>query len=163
MRRGKGRKARLTYLAPGAKAALDAWLALRGTVVGPLFLPLTKSNRAALRTRRPQAVAETLARWASEAAVALALTPGSVSHGDWQSPGCRRGHRDRPPTAAGTPTQSRRRVMIAWGACQAPCRESPACFLHHTHCCRVAPSASDSIDPQQKRRLRQVTFFQTLN
>jgi site-specific recombinase XerD len=70
VRRGKGRKARLTYLAPGAKAALDAWLALRGTVAGPLFLPLTKSGRAALRALRPQAVAEVLTRRASEARVA---------------------------------------------------------------------------------------------
>lgn len=70
VRRGKGRKARLTYLAPGARAALDAWLAVRGTGTGPLFLPLTKSGKVVLRPLRPQAVAELLARRAEQAAVA---------------------------------------------------------------------------------------------
>ena len=70
VRHGKGRKARLTYLAPGAVAALGAWLAVRGSEPGPLFLPLTKSGKATLRPMRPQAVAEVLARRATEAAVA---------------------------------------------------------------------------------------------
>lgn len=70
VRRGKGRKARLTYLAPGAVAALDAWLAMRGAEAGPLFLPLTKSGKAMLRPMQPQAVAEVLARRAEQAAVA---------------------------------------------------------------------------------------------
>jgi site-specific recombinase XerD len=70
VRHGKGRKARLTYLAPGARAAIDAWLAVRGTEAGPLFLPLTKSGKAMLRPMRPQAVAEVLARRAAQASVA---------------------------------------------------------------------------------------------
>jgi site-specific recombinase XerD len=70
VRRGKGRKARLTYLAPGARAALDAWLTVRGTTEGPLFLPLTKSGWRVLRPMRPQAVAELLARRTRQAAMA---------------------------------------------------------------------------------------------
>ena len=62
VRHGKGRKARITYLAPGAVAAVDAWLAVRGAEPGPLFVPLTKSGKATLRPMRPQAVAEALAR-----------------------------------------------------------------------------------------------------
>jgi site-specific recombinase XerD len=67
---GKGRKARFTYLAAGASAALDAWLTVRGRVPGPLFVPLTKSGKTVMRPLRPQAVAELLARRAEEATVA---------------------------------------------------------------------------------------------
>jgi len=75
VQRGKGRKARLTYLASGARAALDAWLAIRGGGPGPLFLPLTKSGRVALRPLRPQAVAELLLRRAREAALTAPCSP----------------------------------------------------------------------------------------
>lgn len=67
---GKGRKARLTYLAPGAHDALKVWLDVRGTAPGPLFLPLTKSGLATPRHLRPQTVAEVLTRRADQARVA---------------------------------------------------------------------------------------------
>lgn len=70
IRRGKGRKARMTYLAAGARAAVDAWLVVRGDEPGPLFLPLTKSGNVRLRPMRPQAVAELLTRRVRQAAVA---------------------------------------------------------------------------------------------
>jgi len=70
VRHGKGRKARLTYLAPGAVTALDAWLVMRGSEPGPLFLPLTKSGKATRRAMQPQAVAEVLTRRAEQATVA---------------------------------------------------------------------------------------------
>lgn len=70
VQRGKGRKARQTYLAPGAHAALDAWLAMRGAAPGPLFLPLTKSGKGAWRPMRPQAIAALLARRSEQATVA---------------------------------------------------------------------------------------------
>src|SRR5262249_27877542 len=75
VQRGKGRKARLTYLAAGARAALDAWLAVRGGAPGPLFLPLTKSGKAPLRALRPQAVAELLRGRAGQAHLTVACSP----------------------------------------------------------------------------------------
>jgi site-specific recombinase XerD len=45
VRSGKGNKARLAYATNGAKAALDAWLLVRGTEPGPLFIPINKGGR----------------------------------------------------------------------------------------------------------------------
>ena len=42
--RGKGDRARLAYAAPGARAALDAWLAVRGRARGPLLAPVSKAG-----------------------------------------------------------------------------------------------------------------------
>src|SRR5215813_661649 len=55
VRSGQGRQERRTYLAAGLRtaaglrAARDAWLALRGSRPGPLFVPLTTSAKATLR------------------------------------------------------------------------------------------------------------------
>jgi integrase len=45
IRAGKGRKARTTYLAGGAKTALDVWLIERGMSDGALFTPVLKSGK----------------------------------------------------------------------------------------------------------------------
>ena len=42
--RGKGNRARFAYAAPGARAALDAWLAVRGRAPGPLLAPVSKAG-----------------------------------------------------------------------------------------------------------------------
>lgn len=45
IRAGKGHKARVAYLSGGARAALDAWLALRGAWAGPLFWPIGQDGQ----------------------------------------------------------------------------------------------------------------------
>jgi site-specific recombinase XerD len=42
---GKGSKERLVYVMNGARSALDAWLAVRGSEPGPLLLPVAKGGR----------------------------------------------------------------------------------------------------------------------
>ena len=42
--RGKGNRARLAYPAPGTRAALDAWLTVRGQAPGPLLAPVLKAG-----------------------------------------------------------------------------------------------------------------------
>ena len=42
--RGKGDRARLAYAPPGARAALEAWLAVRGQAPGPLLAPVLKAG-----------------------------------------------------------------------------------------------------------------------
>src|SRR5215831_9019042 len=49
IRRGKGNKARVMYATNGAREALAAWLAVRGTEPGPLFTPVDKAGRIVLR------------------------------------------------------------------------------------------------------------------
>lgn len=43
--RGKGSKVRRLYLVNGTKRAVDAWLAIRGTVPGPVFCRIGKGDR----------------------------------------------------------------------------------------------------------------------
>jgi integrase len=47
IRSGKGRKARTSYLASGAVAALNDWLSIRGTEPGPLFCSLRRGDTVA--------------------------------------------------------------------------------------------------------------------
>lgn len=69
VRAGKGRKARVVYATNGSKAALDAWLAVRGAEAGPLFLPVDKVGRVQLRAMTGQAVLFILRRLAAAAGV----------------------------------------------------------------------------------------------
>jgi site-specific recombinase XerD len=70
VRSGKGRKDRLLYAAGGAEAALADWLALRGEMSGPLFVPISRGGRLRLGRRLSgQAIAWILERRAEEAAV----------------------------------------------------------------------------------------------
>jgi integrase len=56
VRHGKRRKARLSFLASGAIAAMDDWLAVRGTAPGPLFTALYKGGVMTSRRLTDQAI-----------------------------------------------------------------------------------------------------------
>jgi len=64
---GKGNKDRLAYATNGSAAALDAWLAARGTEPGPLFTPINKGGRLDLRSMTDQAVYQVIVKRADEA------------------------------------------------------------------------------------------------
>jgi site-specific recombinase XerD len=75
IRHGKGQKARVGYATNGAKLALDAWLAVRGSEPGPLFWPAEGRGRPLVNRRMTdQAVLMLLRRRAAQARVA-AFTP----------------------------------------------------------------------------------------
>jgi integrase len=69
---GKGRKDRAVYLPPGARAAVRAWLDLRGSSPGPLLWAVEGGRGAGLAGERlsPHALYAILKRRASEAGVA---------------------------------------------------------------------------------------------
>lgn len=67
---GKGNKARIVYLANGGRAAVAAWLEVRGLKPGPLLLPVSKYGRIAVRRLTDQAVYDGLRRRARRAGVA---------------------------------------------------------------------------------------------
>ena len=60
VRSGKGRKGRLGYLPPGGRAAVDAWIKIRGDEPGPLLCPVRKDGLVIIRRLRPQAVRHAL-------------------------------------------------------------------------------------------------------
>ena len=67
---GKGDKERMVYAAEGGKAALDAWLAVRGTVAGPLLAPVPQSGPVqAGKGMTAQALMYRLKRRAKQAAI----------------------------------------------------------------------------------------------
>jgi integrase/recombinase XerD len=66
---GKGDRQREVPLPPGAVAALDDWLALRGDWEGPLFPPVNKGGRIGRGRVTEQAVYAALAKRAREAGV----------------------------------------------------------------------------------------------
>jgi integrase len=70
IRRGNGKQERVTYVAGGAKAALDEWLIVRGHTTGPLFYGITKGGRLVVRRLADQAIAVICAARAIEAGVA---------------------------------------------------------------------------------------------
>jgi len=70
VRAGKGNKARLVYAQGGAAGYLADWLAVRGSSAGPLFCPVDKAGRVALRRMTPQAILYLLRRRAERAGVA---------------------------------------------------------------------------------------------
>ena len=47
MRSGKGRKERIVYAANGARAAVEAWIEVRGMWEGALLTPVAKGGRHA--------------------------------------------------------------------------------------------------------------------
>jgi site-specific recombinase XerD len=69
VRRGKGNKARLVQLGDGARRAVEAWVKIRGSIPGPLLLPVLKSGRVELRRLTDQAVLLVLRRRAVHAGV----------------------------------------------------------------------------------------------
>jgi integrase len=73
--RGKGNVSRIGYAGAGVRAALDAWLELRGTEPGPLFLPLTRSGRILWRAMNDQAVMDILIKRAREAGLSDRVSP----------------------------------------------------------------------------------------
>lgn len=71
VRHGKGAKSRITYLPPGALAAVAAWLELRGPDQGPLFVPVRRGGHLRPGHRMSgQAVRDILRRRARAANVA---------------------------------------------------------------------------------------------
>ena len=53
---GKRNKQRTDYITNGAKEALHAWLAIRGTTPGPMFVAVNKSGKLGTEKMTPQAV-----------------------------------------------------------------------------------------------------------
>ena len=56
VRAGKGRKERFVYAANGARAAVEAWIAVRGSWPGGLLAPVTKGGHVQRRPLTAQAV-----------------------------------------------------------------------------------------------------------
>jgi site-specific recombinase XerD len=54
--RGKGNKERLAHLSDGGEAALDGWLAIRGDIPGPLFVPINRGGRLTFRRLAGQGI-----------------------------------------------------------------------------------------------------------
>lgn len=59
---GKGGKPRVVYLPPAARLALDAWLALRGTAAGALFVRINKAGTISRDGMTPQAIYDVVRR-----------------------------------------------------------------------------------------------------
>ena len=56
VRTGKGRKERIVYSANGGRAAIDAWIRVRGAWAGALLAPVAKGGRIQQRAMTAQAV-----------------------------------------------------------------------------------------------------------
>ncbi len=67
--KGKGNKERTAYVTNGSRSALESWLALRGEIEGPLFVPVNKADRVHVRRMTDQAVYMIIKRLASKAGV----------------------------------------------------------------------------------------------
>lgn len=74
-----GKKDRLTYVAGGAKDAIDEWLRKRGNSAGPLFYGITKGGRLVERRLADQALAIICAARATQAGIAP-FTPHDMRH-----------------------------------------------------------------------------------
>jgi integrase len=70
VRRGKGRKDRITYLPPSALPALEDWVAVRGEDDGSLLRPVRKGGRIEQRAMSAQAVRDLCVSLAAAAATA---------------------------------------------------------------------------------------------
>ncbi len=66
---GKGQSKRTVYVANGAKAAIDDWLVVRGTVPGPLFVPVHHSGKMRISRMTPQAAYGILRKRARQSGV----------------------------------------------------------------------------------------------
>jgi integrase len=69
VRRGKGRKDRITWLPPSGLPAISDWLQLRGRSPGPLLCPIRKGGQLELRTMSAQAIRDVCRRRARLAAL----------------------------------------------------------------------------------------------
>src|SRR5690606_14001668 len=69
VRRGKGRKARVTHVSPGCRPALDEWLERRGDAPGPLLCPVRKGGTVELRRMTDHAVFLACRRRAHQAGI----------------------------------------------------------------------------------------------
>jgi site-specific recombinase XerD len=65
----KGGKDRLVYATNGGKAAIDAWLVVRGAEPGPMFLPVNKGGRILFRRMTDQSIYNVLEKRADQAGV----------------------------------------------------------------------------------------------
>jgi len=74
VRAGKGRKERFVYAANGARAAVEAWIAVRGSWDGALLAPVTKGGHVQRRSLSAQAVMLRL-RFLAERAKVSRLSP----------------------------------------------------------------------------------------
>jgi integrase len=70
LRAAKGNKHRDVYLTNGAKAAMDAWLKVRGDDPGPLLVPVDNCGRLTIRRLHDQTMYELCKRLARRARVA---------------------------------------------------------------------------------------------
>lgn len=70
IRSGKGGRDRRAFLAGGAQAAVDAWLAIRGSEPGPLLCPVRKGGAIIVRRMSPDALYRRLQRLGGHAGVA---------------------------------------------------------------------------------------------
>lgn len=68
--RGKGKKDRATYLSPGGRAAVEAWLRIRGDVAGALLWPIRKGGELRPRRMSTQAIYYRMRRRARQAKIA---------------------------------------------------------------------------------------------
>ena len=69
VRRGKGNKERVSWLASGATDVILSWLELRGTEEGPLLFPVLKGGRIVARRLSAQTVLDALRVLAKKAGV----------------------------------------------------------------------------------------------
>lgn len=69
VRRGKGAKERISYLASGGEELIRRWLEVRGTVSGPLLLPVCKGGAIEHRRVSPHGLYRALTALAKRAGV----------------------------------------------------------------------------------------------
>jgi integrase/recombinase XerD len=67
--RGKGNEARTAYVVEEARTVLERWLRVRGSTIGPMFFPLTKSDHLVLKRLTCEGVAQILLKRAGAANV----------------------------------------------------------------------------------------------
>jgi len=128
VRSGKGRKDRMGYAPGGSRAALEAWLPVRGMEAGPLFVPINKAGKLTLRAMSDQAVLYILRKRAREAGLTAfsPMTCGARSLGTCWTPG-----QTLPPFSRWPVTLMSRPLPATTdgGGSQEEGRRTPACTL----------------------------------